>query len=113
MVDFAKKVKPSPRGELEITDLNRMYLEEGSLDVVTLGRGYAWLDTGTMDALADATEFVRVIENRQGIKISAVEEIAYKNGWISKEKLIESANLYGKSTYGKHLKQVAEGKILY
>ena len=113
VVDFAKKVQPSPRGELEITDLNRMYLEEGSLDVVTLGRGYAWLDTGTMDALADATEFVRVIENRQGIKISAVEEIAYKNGWISKEKLIESANLYGKSTYGKHLKQVAEGKILY
>ena len=113
VVEMAKKVKPSARGELEITDLNRMYLEEGSLNVVTLGRGYAWLDTGTMDALADATEFVRVIENRQGVKISAIEEIAYKNGWISKDKLIESANLYGKSTYGKHLKQVAEGKIFY
>ncbi len=113
VVDLAKKVRPSARGELEITDLNRMYLEEGCLNVITLGRGYAWLDTGTTDALADATEFVRVIENRQGIKISAVEEIAYKNGWIDKEKLIESAKLYGKSTYGKHLKQVAEGKILY
>ncbi|MDD7402320.1 MAG: glucose-1-phosphate thymidylyltransferase RfbA [Butyribacter sp.] len=113
VVEMAKKVKPSARGELEITDLNRMYLEEDTLDVVTLGRGYAWLDTGTMDALAEATEFVRVIENRQGIKISAIEEIAYKNGWISKEKLLESANLYGKSSYGKHLKQVAEGKIKY
>lgn len=113
VVQKAKQVRPSARGELEITDLNRMYLEEGSLDVVTLGRGYAWLDTGTMDALADATEFVRVIENRQGIKISAVEEIAYKNGWIDKEKLLNAANQYGKSNYGKHLKQVAEGKILY
>lgn len=113
VVKKAKQVKPSARGELEITDLNRMYLEEGTLDVVTLGRGYAWLDTGTMDALADATEFVRVIENRQGIKISAVEEIAYKNGWIDKEKLLASANQYGKSNYGKHLRQVAEGKILY
>lgn len=113
VVDFAKKVKPSARGELEITDLNRMYLEEGSLDVVTLGRGYAWLDTGTMDALADASEFVRVIENRQGIMLSAVEEIAYRNGWIDKETLIESAKMYGKSSYGKHLRQVADGKILY
>ena len=113
VVDFAKKVKPSARGELEITDLNKMYLEEGSLDVVTLGRGYAWLDTGTMDALADASEFVRVIENRQGIMLSAVEEIAYRNGWIDKETLIESAKMYGKSGYGKHLRQVADGKILY
>lgn len=113
VVEMAKKVKPSARGELEITDLNRMYLEEGNLDVVTLGRGYAWLDTGTIDALAEATEFVRVIENRQGIKISAIEEIAYKNGWIDKEKLLDSANLYGKSSYGKHLKQVADGKIKY
>lgn len=113
VVEMAKKVKPSARGELEITDLNRMYLEEGNLDVITLGRGYAWLDTGTMDALAEATEFVRVIENRQGIKISAVEEIAYKNGWIDKQKLLDSANLYGKSSYGKHLKQVANGKIKY
>lgn len=113
VVKKAKQVKPSARGELEITDLNKMYLEDGTLDVITLGRGYAWLDTGTMDALADATEFVRVIENRQGIKISAVEEIAYKNGWIDKEKLLVSANQYGKSNYGKHLRQVAEGRILY
>ena len=111
VVEMARKVKPSARGELEITDLNRMYLEQGSLDVVTLGRGYAWLDTGTTDALAEASEFVRVIENRQGVQISAVEEIAYRNGWISKEKLSESAEQYGKSSYGKHLKQVAEGKI--
>ena len=111
VVEMARKVKPSARGELEITDLNRMYLEQGSLDVVTLGRGYAWLDTGTTDALAEASEFVRVIENRQGVQISAVEEVAYRNGWISKEKLLESAEQYGKSSYGKHLKQVAEGKI--
>ena len=110
---MAKKVKPSARGELEITDLNKLYLEEDSLNVVTLGRGYAWLDTGTMDALSEATEFVKVVENRQGIQISAVEEIAYKNGWISKEKLIESAEKYGKSPYGEHLKKVAEGKFMY
>ncbi len=113
VVEMAKKVKPSARGELEITDLNRLYLEDGSLNVVTLGRGYAWLDTGTMDALSEATEFVKVIENRQGIQISAVEEIAYKNGWISREKLVESAEKYGKSPYGEHLRKVAEGKILY
>ncbi|WP_066714621.1 glucose-1-phosphate thymidylyltransferase RfbA [Clostridium sp. Marseille-P299] len=111
--DFAKKVKPSHRGELEITDLNKMYLEDGSLDVITLGRGYAWLDTGTIDALAESTEFVKVLENRQGIKIAAIEEIAFKNGWITKEKLMESATLYGKSAYGAHLKQVADGKIIY
>lgn len=113
VVEKAKQVKPSPRGELEITDLNRMYLEDGVLDVVTLGRGYAWLDTGTMDALAEASEFVRVIENRQGIMISAVEEIAFKNGWIDEKTLLMAAEEYGKSGYGKHLKQVAEGKILY
>lgn len=111
--EFAKKVNPSARGELEITDLNKLYLEDGSLNVVTLGRGYAWLDTGTVDALSEATEFVKVIENRQGIKISAIEEIAYKNGWISKEQLLESAKLYGKSNYGKHLLKVVEGKIIY
>lgn len=113
VVELAKKVKPSARGELEITDLNRMYLEDGSLNVVTLGRGYAWLDTGTMDALAEATDFVKIVENRQGVQISAIEEIAYKNGWISKETLIESAEKYGKSPYGMHLKKVAEGKIKY
>lgn len=111
--EMARKVKPSARGEYEITDLNRLYLEDGSLNVVTLGRGYAWLDTGTVDSLSDATEFVKVIENRQGIKISAIEEIAYKNGWIDKEKLLQSADLYGKSSYGAHLKKVAEGKIKY
>lgn len=111
--EFAKKVKPSARGELEITDLNKMYLEDGTLDVVTLGRGFAWLDTGTIDALSEATEFVKVVENRQGIKISAVEEIAYKNGWITKEKLLESAEKYGKSPYGTHLKNVADGKLRY
>lgn len=111
--ELAKQVKPSARGELEITDLNRMYLEDGSLEVVKLGRGYAWLDTGTMDALADATEFVKVLEKRQGIQISAIEEIAYINGWITKEKLMESAKAYGKSDYGKHLMKVAGGKIFY
>lgn len=111
--EMAKKVKPSHRGELEITDLNRMYLEEDSLDVITLGRGYAWLDTGTLDALSEASEFVKVIEKRQGIQIAAIEEIAYKNGWINKERLILSANQYGKSNYGVHLNQVAEGKIRY
>lgn len=111
--EFAKKVKLSHRGELEITDLNRMYLEDDSLNVVTLGRGYAWLDTGTVDSLADATEFVKVLETRQGIKIAAIEEIAYINGWITKEKLIESANLYGKSSYGTHLEKVSEGKLKY
>ena len=113
VVKYAKSLKPSKRGELEITDLNRIYLEEGRLNVITLGRGYAWLDTGTVDALSDATEFVKVIEKRQGVMISAIEEIAYKNGWITKEKLIESANKYGKSSYGEHLMKVALGKILY
>lgn len=111
--ELAKKVKPSARGELEITDLNKMYLEEGTLNVVTLGRGNAWLDTGTIDALSEASEFVKVIENRQGVKVSAVEEIAYVNGWIDKEQLLESAAMYGKSSYGSHLKKVAEGKYRY
>ena len=111
--ELAKQVKPSRRGELEITDLNRMYLEAGTLNVVTLGRGFAWLDTGTMDALSDASEFVRVIETRQGIQIAAIEEIAYINGWITKERLIEAAEHYGKSNYGQHLRKVSEGKILY
>ena len=111
--ELAKRVKPSARGELEITDLNRMYMEEGTLNVITLGRGYSWLDTGTMDSLSEASEFVRVIENRQGIQIAALEEIAYINDWITKEKLMEAAEFYGKSNYGQHLKKVAEGKILY
>lgn len=111
--EYAKSIKPSKRGELEITDLNRIYLENGNLNVVTLGRGYAWLDTGTMDALSEATEFIKVVENRQGIQISAIEEIAYKNGWITKEQLLTHAKRYGKSPYGAHLKQVADGKILY
>ncbi len=113
VVEYAKSLKPSKRGELEITDLNRIYLEKGKLNVIKLGRGYAWLDTGTVDALADATEFVKVIEKRQGIMISALEEIAYKNKWIDREMLIESAKRYGKSSYGEHLMKVALGKILY
>jgi glucose-1-phosphate thymidylyltransferase len=113
VVDLAKQVKPSARGELEITDLNRLYLEAGDLKVQLLGRGFAWLDTGTMDSLVDAADFVRMIEKRQGIKISAPEEIAFRNGWITREKLLESASRYGKSPYGEHLKQVAEGKIHY
>ena len=113
VVEYAQKVKPSARGELEITDLNRMYLEDGTLNVQLMGRGYAWLDTGTMDSLVDASDFVRMIQNRQGIEISAPEEIAYINGWISKETLMESAERYGKSPYGEHLKKVAAGKVRY
>ena len=108
----AGKVKPSARGELEITTLNEMYLKEGLLDVQLLGRGSAWLDTGTMDSLADASDFVRVVQKRQGIQIAAPEEVAYKNGWISKEELLQSANKYKKSSYGQHLLNVAEGKML-
>ena len=113
VVKKAKEVKPSARGELEITTLNQMYLEEGKLDVQLLGRGFAWLDTGTMDSLVEAADFVQMVEKRQGIKISAPEEIAYKFGWISREKLMESAERYGKSPYGTHLKNVAEGKLMY
>ncbi len=109
----ANTVKPSARGELEITTLNEMYLNEGSLDVQLLGRGFAWLDTGTMDSLVDAADFVRMVEKRQGITISAPEEIAFINGWIDKDKLMESAKRYGKSPYGSHLKAVAEGKVKY
>lgn len=109
----ARALKPSARGELEITDLNRVYLEEGSLNVITLGRGFAWLDTGTVDSLAKAAEFVRVIESREGVHISAPEEIAYRNGWITREQLEVSASAYGKSPYGLHLKNVASGKYIY
>ena len=109
--EFAKKIKPSARGELEITDLNRMYLEDGSLDVITLGGGFAWLDTGTVDALNEASEYVKVVETRQSVKIAAIEEIAYENGWIDKEKLLLSAQKYGKSPYGAHLKNAADGKF--
>lgn len=111
--EYAKSLKPSPRGELEITDLNKIYLEKGKLDVITLGRGYGWLDTGTVDSLSEASEYVRVIENRQGLKISCIEEISYKNGWINKETLLESVVKYGKSPYGQHLKNVTEGKVIY
>jgi glucose-1-phosphate thymidylyltransferase len=113
VVDFAKNLEPSDRGELEITDLNKIYLEKGDLDVQLLGRGFAWLDTGKMDTLLEAAEFVRTIEHRQGIKISALEEIAYRNNWIAKETLLESAEKYGNSPYGQFLKKVAEGKIRY
>ena len=109
----AKNLKPSPRGELEITDLNRLYLQEDALHVVTLGRGYAWLDTGTMDSIMEAAEFVKVVETRTGVIISAPEEIAYRNGWIDQETLRQSASTYGKSPYGTHLNAVADGKIRY
>lgn len=113
VVEYAKRVTPSARGELEITDLNRMYLEDGTLNVKLLGRGYAWLDTGTMDSLAEATDFVRTIQKWQGIEISAPEEIAYINHWISRQKLLEASERYGKSPYGEHLRKVAAGKIRY
>lgn len=109
---MAKQVKPSVRGELEITDLNRLYLEDGTLDVSLLGRGYAWLDTGTMESLVEAADFVRMIEKRQDIKLSAPEEIAYRNEWITKGSLLASADRYGQSPYGEYLKRVAEGKII-
>lgn len=111
VVEFARMLKPSLRGELEITDLNRIYLDNGDLDVQILGRGFAWLDTGTMDSLVDAADFVRMVEKRQGIKISAPEEIAYHQGWIDKAQLLESAEKYGKSPYGDHLRRVAENII--
>ncbi len=111
--DKAKQVKPSARGELEITTLNEMYLQDGLLDVQLLSRGFAWLDTGTMQSLLQAGEFIEMIQSRQGITISAPEEIAYINGFIDKDRLMESAKAYGKSPYGEHLKAVAEGKIKY
>jgi len=113
VVSKAKNLKPSKRGEYEITDLNRLYLDEDHLHVQLLGRGYAWLDTGTMDSLVDAADFVRTLEKRQGLKISAIEEIAYNKGWITKTELIDAAKRYGKSPYGQHLMNVAEGKIQY
>lgn len=109
---LAKQVRPSARGELEITTLNQMYLEDGSLNVVTLGRGYAWLDTGTMESLFEASEFVRAVERSQGLSVSVVEEIAYQNGWIDRDRLLAAADKYGKSVYGQHLKKVAEGRIV-
>lgn len=113
VVELAKQVKPSARGELEITTLNDMYLQEGLLHAEILGRGFAWLDTGTMDSLLEAAEFIRMVEVRQGIKISAPEEIAFRNGWIDNLALMEAAKRYGKSAYGAHLMRVAEGKIRY
>ena len=109
-VEYAKNLKPSARGELEITDLNRVFLERGELDVQLLGRGFAWLDTGTMDSLIDAADFVRTIQKQQAIRISAPEEIAFRKGWIDEEKLIQSADKYGKSDYGKYLKQIPENE---
>ena len=110
---YAKNLKPSARGELEITDLNKIYLEQDELKVVTLGRGYAWLDTGTIESLNEAADFVKAVEVRAGISIAVLEEIAYKNGWIDKEQLVESAKAYGKAPYGQYLQKVADGKIIY
>lgn len=112
VAEKARQVKPSARGELEITSLNELYLQEENLNVELLGRGYAWLDTGTIDSLIDAALFVQMVEQRQGIKISAPEEIAYRSHWISKQELLNSAELYGKSPYGLHLKKVAEGRVI-
>lgn len=110
--EYAKSLKPSSRGELEITDLNKIYLENDELSVVTLGRGYAWLDTGTVDSLNEAAEFVKAVQNRAGIPVSVLEEIAYNNGWIDKEHLLNSAKAYGKAPYGQYLQKVADGKII-
>ncbi len=109
--EFAKKVVPSERGELEITSVNQMYLDDGCLNVSVLGRGYAWLDTGTIESLFEASEFVKTVERAQGLPVSVVEEIAYDKGWISKDELVSAANRYGKSYYGKHLEKVAKGQI--
>lgn len=113
VIEFAEQVKPSERGELEITAVNDFYLQQGSLCGEILGRGYAWLDTGTMDSLMEASDFIRMIEKRQGVIVSAPEEIAYRRGWLTREKLLESAERYGKSHYGIHLRNVAEGKYIY
>ncbi len=113
VVEMAKKVKPSKRNELEITDLNRLYLEDQSLRVQILGRGFAWMDTGTMDSLLDASMFVQTVQKRQGLIISAPEEIAYHKKWITREELLASAKSYGKSPYGEHLKRIAEDKMIY
>ena len=110
--EYSKSLKPSARGELEITDLNKIYLEQDDLRVVTLGRGYAWLDTGTVDSLNEAAEFVKAVQNRAGIPVSVLEEIAFNNGWINREELIESAKAYGKAPYGQYLQKVADGKIM-
>ena len=112
VVELAKSVKPSARNEYEITDLNRLYLEDGSLDVVTLGRGFAWLDTGTIESLFEASEFVRTVEGAQGLPVCVPEEIAFENGWIDREKLVECAERYGKSAYGEHLAEVAAGHFV-
>lgn len=113
VIEYAKQIKPSHRGELEITDVNRLYLEAGDLNVETLGRGFTWLDTGTHESLAEATEFVRIIEHHQGLKIACLEEIAYLNKWISKDQLMKQADLLKKNQYGQHLRKVADGKIHY
>ncbi len=113
VAEKAKQVRPSARGELEITDLNAIYLREGTLKAQILGRGYTWMDTGTMDSLMDASAFVQMTETRQGVMISAPEEIAFRKGWITREMLLDAAALYGKSPYGEHLKNVATGVMRY
>ena len=110
VVDLAKSIRPSARGELEITDLNRLYMEEGSLDVQLLGQGYTWLDTGTHESLAEATEFVKTIETHQHRKIACLEEIAFKNGWITKDRMEEACKLYAKNQYGRYLRDTLDGK---
>ena len=110
---IAEKIKPSVRGELEITSINQIYLKKNKLKVITFGRGFTWLDTGTHESLAEATLFVKMVEEHQGLKISCLEEIAYQNGWISKEQLLKSADIMSKNQYGQHLYNVANGKVKY
>lgn len=112
VVEYAKQIEPSARGELEITDLNRIYLEKGNLDVALLGQGFTWLDTGTHESLVDATNFVKTVETHQNRKIACLEEIAYNNGWIDKEKLGKACELYQKNQYGRYLKDVLDGKYI-
>ena len=112
VVEYAKQIKPSARGELEITDLNRIYLEKGNLDVALLGQGFTWLDTGTHESLVDATNFVKTVETHQNRKIACLEEIAYNNGWIDKEELQKACELYQKNQYGRYLKDVLDGKYI-
>lgn len=113
VVEYAKNLKPSERGELEITDINKIYLKNNELDVVYLGRGFSWLDTGTMESLSEATNFVKTVENYTNRKIACLEEIAYFNGWISKEKLLKAFELYQKNEYGLYLKNIIDGKIQF
>ena len=111
VVEYAKQLKPSKRGEYEITDLNKIYLENGELDIQVFGRGFAWLDTGTIESLAEASDYVKLVEDVQGIRISVPEEIAFYNQWINEEQILKAAEAYGKSPYGDHLRNIVKGNV--